>query len=515
MADERTFRRGLLVGSLVVGVFALVDLALPFTGDQSLFAVAASGIAGGDVYYRDIWDIKQPGIYHFYAVSGALFGYGEVGIHLGELILLGALSLATARRLRAAGAGPVVAVAVPVALVGTYYATTSAADLTLLEIQVSAVGLLAAAIVARLVVGDEPGDPVPRRSVVLVGVLLAAIASLKLIATLPVLGALLAVAVVGRGRRWAIGRRGATALWLPAGAVALAITAAWFAWLASQAGFEELVDTTFVDPRAISALPGLHTADLAVDLVKGALLRFGPLLPLVLVGLRWRARLPVLEALRVAAIVWSVLAAVAVAGQKWNVYQVNLLAAPVAVLAVLGGNELVVAWRNPDRRPRWPLLVAAAVVVGGLWPGAKFADRAVDLASSDLALTAEGRFEYRVRQHPRYLELRAQLSEAGEGADGSPLYVMGDPGMHQASGRPIAIAMNGWSPEFFLARKGLGAPDELAAALPCDLFIDEPSQRSIDAAGQVFQELIDDAYRVRTTVDGVTPGTWYAADRCG
>jgi hypothetical protein len=347
-----------------------------------------------------------------------------------------------------------------------------------------------------------------------VGVLLAAIAALKLLATVPVLGALVAVGVVGRGRRWTLGRRGLTSLWLPAGLVALGITAAWFAWFASHVGFAEMVRNNFTDPGEISRLPGLHTADLAVELVKRGALRFGPLVPLAVVGLRRRAQPVGLEAVRVASIAWLALSVLVVAGQKWNAYQVNLLAAPIAVLAVLGAADVAAAWRTAARRPRWPVLVAAAVAVGAVWPAAKFADRVVDLGSSDLALTAEGRFEYRVRQHPRYGELRTQLAEAGEDAGDDPLYVLGDPGMNQASGRPVAIAMNGWSPEFFLPRHWRRATDELAEALPCDLFIDEPAQLSIDASGQVFQDLIDDGYRPRLAVDGATPGTWYEAIRC-
>lgn len=514
MTIDPTFRRAAVAGTLLVLVLALIDLPLPFTGDQSLFAVAASGIAGGDVYYRDIWDIKQPGIYHLYALAGALFGYGEVGIHLGELGLLGGASIATARRLRRLGAGGVVAVAIPVALVGTYYATTLAADMTLLEIQVSALGLLAVVVVASVVVDPAPTAGSRRWPVLAVGVLLAAIASLKLLATLPVLGALLAVAVVGRGRRWAIGRGGLTSLWLPAGLVSLGITATWFALLAHGAGLDEVARTTFTDPGEVSRLPGLHTKDLAVEFVERGALRFGPLVPLVLVALRRRDRATGLEALRVASIVWLALSVVAIAGQKWNAYQVNLLAGPIAVLAVLGGRDMLAAWRAEGGSRRWPALVAGLVVLGALWPAAKLADRVVDLGSSDLALTAEGRLAYRVRQHPRYAELRRQLEEAGEAEGDEPLYVLGDPGMNQASGRPVAIAMNGWSPEFFLPRHWQRTTDELAAALPCDLFIDAPAQQVIDASGQVLQELLDEEYRPRLAVEGATPGTWYEALRC-
>ena len=61
-------------------------LALPFWGDQALFTVYARQIAQGAVLYRDIFDVKQPGIFLFYLLGGSLFGYTEIGIHLFELL---------------------------------------------------------------------------------------------------------------------------------------------------------------------------------------------------------------------------------------------------------------------------------------------------------------------------------------------------------------------------------------------------------------------------------------------
>ena len=51
--------------ALVVFTGALC-LALPFWGDQALFTVYARQLAEGAVLYRDIFDVKQPGIFLFY-----------------------------------------------------------------------------------------------------------------------------------------------------------------------------------------------------------------------------------------------------------------------------------------------------------------------------------------------------------------------------------------------------------------------------------------------------------------
>ena len=61
-------------------------LAWPFWGDQALFTVYSREMTEGAVLYRDLFDVKQPGIFLFYAAGGLLFGFTEIGIHLFELV---------------------------------------------------------------------------------------------------------------------------------------------------------------------------------------------------------------------------------------------------------------------------------------------------------------------------------------------------------------------------------------------------------------------------------------------
>jgi hypothetical protein len=70
----------------LVAVAGGLCLALPFWGDQALFTIYARELSRGAVLYRDVFDVKQPGIFVFYAIGGSLFGFTEVGIHLFELI---------------------------------------------------------------------------------------------------------------------------------------------------------------------------------------------------------------------------------------------------------------------------------------------------------------------------------------------------------------------------------------------------------------------------------------------
>jgi hypothetical protein len=114
-----------------------ICLAMPFAGDQAIFTVHARQLTQGAVLYRDIFEFRQPGIFIFYAVSGQLFGFTEVGIHLFELIYWLAFSIFTLVALRpyftAAWAAPFV----PIFTMVAYYCHAGVFDLTQIEILVA------------------------------------------------------------------------------------------------------------------------------------------------------------------------------------------------------------------------------------------------------------------------------------------------------------------------------------------------------------------------------------------
>lgn len=125
--------RGLILGLIALGALGVLVSFQPFTGDQALFASGARQLAHGDVLYRDVWDVKQPGIYAFYLGGGAIFGYSEVALHLFELVVLLGFGVILATSLRARFARAGVAAAVPVLVIGTYYATVGPVQLGQVE----------------------------------------------------------------------------------------------------------------------------------------------------------------------------------------------------------------------------------------------------------------------------------------------------------------------------------------------------------------------------------------------
>ena len=124
----------LIVASLfLVLVLGALRLPAPFTGDQALFTTAGEAITAGAKLYRDIWDIKQPGIFFFYQAAGRLFGFTEVGVHLFELFYQLAFALVLVRTLSRYFESRAALALVPLLTVGFYYAISDDWSLTQLE----------------------------------------------------------------------------------------------------------------------------------------------------------------------------------------------------------------------------------------------------------------------------------------------------------------------------------------------------------------------------------------------
>jgi hypothetical protein len=82
-----------LIVFLCLLVFGAASLPIPFGGDQGLNLLIGKVIAEGGAPYRDVWDLKHPGIFFFFAAGGSLFGFDEFGLHVFELIWMLTLAL--------------------------------------------------------------------------------------------------------------------------------------------------------------------------------------------------------------------------------------------------------------------------------------------------------------------------------------------------------------------------------------------------------------------------------------
>jgi hypothetical protein len=98
MVDEsarkaRHSRTWFLAGIALVLLRALPSLRYPLGRDQATYCVVAQGLLHGRLLYRDLWDIKPPGIYYIYAVIVKIFGPVMWSIGIVDILWLLAISI--------------------------------------------------------------------------------------------------------------------------------------------------------------------------------------------------------------------------------------------------------------------------------------------------------------------------------------------------------------------------------------------------------------------------------------
>jgi 4-amino-4-deoxy-L-arabinose transferase-like glycosyltransferase len=77
--------------------FLLQILTFGYGRDQGIYAVVARTVLEGGMPYRDAWDFKPPGIFIVFAASRAVFGAGQHGIRVLEVLGLIAMIAAMVR----------------------------------------------------------------------------------------------------------------------------------------------------------------------------------------------------------------------------------------------------------------------------------------------------------------------------------------------------------------------------------------------------------------------------------
>jgi hypothetical protein len=76
----------------VVLARALPNIPYPIGRDQATFGVIGQGLLHGQQLYRDLWDMKSPGIFYLYAVMVKLFGTVMWSVGLVDILWLLAIS---------------------------------------------------------------------------------------------------------------------------------------------------------------------------------------------------------------------------------------------------------------------------------------------------------------------------------------------------------------------------------------------------------------------------------------
>jgi hypothetical protein len=532
-------------------------IAMPFWGDQSMFTVFARELTQGAVLYRDLFDIKQPGIFVFYAFGGLLFGFNEVGIHLFELIYWLAFSVFALVTLPPYFTTRWGATLVPVFTIVVYYLYAGLLDLTQVEILVAFPLLVAWWLIDQA----NPSTRAGLRRYAAAGLAAATVVLLKHLYLLIILAFLgyAGLRSVRRGFPIADIKR-SIAVFLVSLVVPLLIVGAYFV-AHGQLG---RIWWAYFEMAPASQLMRPRHYDYLIAGARRFMIGHAPFLLLAVLGcvhvMRLRAR-PQLD-LIVGMVLWGALGAVAVIFlQGWNEYKWPLFTIPLGILAVVGVEALGAMARSFGIKPRLLILAAGAAigiltfVVGEPVPqlqtrlllsviigvcagvGAELlvmsprARRVMLLALAaalavsiglaaigpvnkirtlmayDFALTAAGRTAFQRSWNHSYLAADKDLEvlRSGDPLPG-PLHVFGDQFLLLRANRRLAVPIPGWGPWFLDDRAWREMNSDLRSTLPPYIIVESHLESYIRTRSPVIMDLIASRYKVAFVGE---LGTWY------
>ncbi|MGA7227325.1 MAG: hypothetical protein WBZ40_02630 [Acidimicrobiia bacterium] len=479
----RSDDRFLVVLASSIGVAiaaAALMIPFPFMGDQALFTVFARMLNGGATLYRDLWDVKQPGIFWFYEVAGRVFSPDELGAHvLDAMVWIGA-SIWLAFGMRHHVQRKWVAALLPIACAAWYFLVADTNELTQVESLISP--MLAGMMV---LIADRDDHRAPPLSVFVAGLLGGVILGFKLLAGLIPLVVLLASILLWRraARDWRTTIRG---LVLPYAVGAAIPVAAVVVWILANNLVDVLRFAWFEYPPQMLGAQSRPLSRLATSASEFALsyatIGTFAIWRLIRPGKRGRS----LTWILVAGCTTTVLVILL---QLWWSYLFFALAAPVALLAIQGIDDLLDARRGV-------LATAAMVAILGLVP---FGAKAL------FKVTHFDGYDHPDRTWASGYERALSASEEADFVAGSRLYVLGDPlvlyQLEANQGEPV----NGWSPEFWTTGLWARVTDDLVQTPVEGLFLRDDLRQMAGERYPSFEISISRVYEPRIS----TPeGEW-------
>jgi len=488
---------GVLAAVLALGVLALPT---PATGDQALFLVGAREMAHGATYYRDFWDIKQPGIYWFYELARPLGG-GILAVHVLELVWQLGLAVLLQRAGRGLFRRPAVGAVLPLLVVGVYYASARPVNLTLIE------GLVGLPLLGSLLLVWRAARSQRLALFAVAGLVGGVVPVFKVVE-----GALLLVVLVSglvRLRQTSASRaeqlRAAAAY--AAGAALPAVGV--LGWALARHELRLLVRTTLVYPPQVSALAGMHTTyELHVaarQVATSGTLLLALAVVALLPGVGRR-----LDLMTLSCLAWIAVGGGVILLQKPNAYEVFLLLVPVGLLAAAGLQRVLdVVAERPRVALRAGLAVAGlALLLPTLSP---LAAEVRVLGEHGGGVTSADRVAVGDAETDEYADTSADLAAVHPLLPPGPVYVLGHPLLQQLLGAPSALELNGWSPEQFVPQQWREWQRELERTHPTVVFVDHGALPLVQQGAPEAMAYLRAHYRVVRTSPAAdrAGGTWW------
>jgi hypothetical protein len=488
---------GAVVAVLCLG---LVQVWNPLDGDQTFFLYAARLLGSGNALYKDVWDVKQPGIFLFYLAAGRLFGYDQCGVHwmeLGWMAVTGGVALWWARKL---GISPRLRFLAPLFTVGAYYCAAGPWQLTQIEALTGLPLMLAG------------GLALNSRKSFSLQLLIAGIAGGVVLVFKTALGLILlamwAVAAFLHARSSEGARRRAVArfaLFLGIGcALPIAVVAVW----AQKNGFlGDLIWTTFIFPFKFFAAESrehfypenFRSTKILFQGIIWFLLNFGLLSVLGVIGARTVIRQR--RAHGIVLIAWLLAAVLTILLQTWWSYQFLLLLPPVGLLACAGVDRLTELLGGFKRRNLAVIAITAVVVLPLLF-----------MLGAKLSVSArywpfhfqKDRLEFEAERTNRDVFFHEVDFLMAPDALPGQIYAPDQPLTWLASGRELIKIPFLISYSYLLPEQRKLWPCAIMRAKPAYIRLKKDTREKLDKIEPAFQQFLDVHYR---RVEGHPP--WY------
>jgi hypothetical protein len=460
------FGAALLVAVATAAVAVLALWPVGAGNDQGLFVHYGRLIRDGATLYRDVWDNKQPGIFAWYAVAGALFGDGWPAARLAYALWLGAGAGVASAICRIVAPRTNAWLLAPVLTVGIALLRTNSERPAQVE---ALMGLPLSALLLLCLI--EPATVAGRRwRWVAAGALTGVVSALKAVLA-PVAATIIAAGLIWRLTRGEISvARGVAAIGLSLVGFAC-VWAPVFGYFQVRGAMPEFLWTMFGYSSQVMQQVEMQKPAMLIGALRWLAVTVGLLLPAVALY-AWRTlrrrRAGPDTLLLSACLGWVVVGLAMIVLQRfsWWDTHMDLIAWPIGLLAALGlaRPEPAGFARPADRNLSRLVLALAAVAL--LAHGARFGQRL--LRDPDWP---------KPRIEVEALAIAQRVAQAARTPCGT-VYAIGDQaGVERATGLRQAIPTHGLWFGAFLPAQMRRLPAELQAARPDLVYFDGNEHR--------------------------------------
>lgn len=503
----------------IVTIMGLTRLLETFAGDQAMFVVYAAEINRGALLYRDVWDLKQPGIFLFYLMGGKLFGFTEFGIHLFEVIYWLMFSITLSVTLKDYFRRPIFVRLAPLLTVGVYYAVCGSWHLTQVE---GLVGFPLYLTLWAAVKAARTQSGFTNTSFLFLSGFAGGIVLVFKLILLPIVALFWLLLLI-----FLVAHRDAslpkvlfyTVLTILFGlAIPLIAIVAYFAWHDALA----VVNYTFFGypAQAVTAFAGRNRMPMLKQGLRWFIMAFLPLIIIILVwaliavkslkasnkglpnGLMHKIR--GMDLLTVSLILWLFTGFGVVLAQRlsWWEYHYLLLLVPLGILATKGIEamwEQVVRVNMFFAKPSGRFVFTICILLLFILTVKLAAGRIKNTFISRMNLPTEEMWMPRGDMDEQYEQIRLETDFLSEqNSHLGKIFVCGQPLYYYLSKRSPALASNGWMPELFLPGQWKQLNEELAEKSPAYVLADDDCRSIISEKSPETLQLLEKNYRLRS-----------------